>query len=184
MNTHYFVWQTGLLWNIKHPVFREGRRWKQLYLLCSLRVFPKQPKAPARFCPGDPISTNEPSLLSLEVALTACLFAFSFGWRRALLLEPSLPEPALVILLFQSASPTQRAQKATGHQRAKTLLGMPSWKASWGGRMRSVFYFSLVPSRNRGKLMVFFVILVRSSALVMAKIQFRYNYWSIIIIIG
>lgn len=92
---------------------------------------------------------QELSLLSLKVALTACLFTFSFGWRRALLLEssmpePSLPEPALVILLFQSASSTQRAQKATGHQRAKTLLGMPSWKASCGGRMTSVFYFSLV----------------------------------------
>lgn len=63
MDIHYFVWQTGLLWNIKHPVFREGRRWKQLYLLCSLRVFPKQPKAPARFCPGDPTSTNRASSL-------------------------------------------------------------------------------------------------------------------------
>ena len=178
MNIHYFVWQIGLLWNIKHPVFRGWRRWKQLYLLCSLRVFPKQPKAPARFSLGDPNSTDPGSSpwggcdqhvylhSHLAEAGPICL---SPGCLSQLL-GPS------VVLLFYSASPTQRTQKAPGQQRAQTLLGMLSWKASWGGEVTSVLHFSVVPSRNQGNLMVFYLILVRSSALAMAKTQFRCNY--------
>lgn len=98
--------------------------------------------------------------------------------RLSQLLGPS------VVLLFHWASPTQRTQKAPGQQRAQTLclayivkwLGMPLWKASREGKVRSVLYFSVVPSRNRGNLMVFYLMLVRSSALAMAKTQFRCNY--------
>lgn len=174
MNIRYFVWQIGLLWNIKHPVFRGWRRWKELHPWCSLRVFPKKPIPLARFYLGEPISMG-PARSLWRRLWQACSFAFSLGGGGPICLSPACLNQLWGFALYScSTQPAPlRGLRRHGYQRAKTLLETPSWRASWGEKGDRC---PLFPNSNWGNPMVFFLILMRSSALAVAQTQFWCNY--------
>lgn len=115
-----------------------GEGDKSSYLCCAhWECFPRSPKLSQGFIWGIPSLWTQPFFSGDGGDQHIHLHSLAEGpfvW-------PSLPEPALGTL--HPTSP------ALGTQ-AETLLGTPSWKASWGGQVISVLYFFAAPKRNWG----------------------------------
>lgn len=177
-NIHYFVWQIGLLWNIKHPVFSEWGRWKTSNYCAHWDYFPRNPKPSQGFLWQIPSLGSQPSLpggavTGVFICLVLCQEEGLLAWAQA---AWARTWGFVSHCCARRLAPAQKAQEARGLWTAKALLRMPSWKASWREEVASVLCFSVVRSRNwENPRVLLSRILVRSSALAVAKTQFRYS---------